>query len=984
MKVVLFLFFLFAILIVQAQQVFTSYVNPFIGTGGHGHTFPGATTPFGMVQLSPDTRVDGSWDGCGGYHYNDSLIYGFSHTHLSGTGCSDYGDVMFMPTNISSLDNKKYASKFSHQDEKATAGFYSVKMKNNIYVELTATTRSGFHKYTFPKQETSYVVLDLWHRDKVLQSEINIIDDKHISGMRRSEAWAKDQHVYFYAEFSEPFKVIDARNFFLKKEPTFTGKETGAVLSFKTANNQTILLKVGISFTSTEGAKKNLDAEISSWDFEKTKSEANLSWEKELGKIEVISQEKENSIIFYTALYHCMIQPNIANDIDGMYRGRDNLIHKIENGNYYTVFSLWDTFRAEHPLFTLIEQKRSSDFIRTFLLQYEQGGRLPVWELGSNETDCMIGYHSVSVIADAINKDIKGFDIKLALEAMKKSATWQHLGLPDYMKQGFIAAENDNESVSKTLEYAYDDWCIAQTAKLLGKKDDYVYYMRRSESWRNLVDTVNRFMRPRKNGGWYSPFDAKEVNNFFTEGNSWQYSFFVPHDVYGLINEMGGENKFERKLDLLFSESSKTTGREQADITGLIGQYAHGNEPSHHMAYLYNYIGKPSKTQGIVQKIISEMYKANPDGLCGNEDCGQMSAWYVLSSMGFYQVCPGSGFFDIGFPVFDKVTINLENGKKFNLEVKNPTERRKTIDTTLVGGIGNLRIGNVTVDNLNLLWTQLSYQKIIAGGKMNITLTHDTVSYWGNFFGEAPPKPLRDFQSIWRVPIITTSAQTFRDSLLVSIQNFEPNYKLYYSLDDTTIKAKLFQYLQPFWIKKSTRVTAFITSMAEASGKAIAYLHKIPNNYKINILSQYDKQYSAGGDEGIIDGMHADSNWRKGGWQGYQSQNFEAIINLNEVKKITEVSGGFLQDSRSWILMPKKVEYSFSEDGKKFWNTFVVFNNVKENNNTVLVKNFLCKLPKSIRAKFIKVKAYNFGKLPTWHQGAGGDAYIFVDEIEVK
>ncbi|MBC7863873.1 MAG: glycoside hydrolase family 92 protein, partial [Bacteroidia bacterium] len=614
----------------------------------------------------------------------------------------------------------------------------------------------------------AYVVIDMNHRDKNLLSEMNVIDKKHISGMRRSEAWAKDQYCFFYAEFSEEFIVQDARMYFIKKDPNFKGRETGVLLSFNTKTNQKILVKVGISFVSEEGAKQNLEKEITGWDFEKTKTDAKAEWEKELGKIIVegtddsIQKFETRKKIFYTELYHCMIQPNITNDVDGKYRGRDNLVHTAEGHNYYSVFSLWDTFRGEHPLFTIIDRKRTSDFIKTFLLQYQQGGRLPVWELASNETDCMIGYHSASVIADAMTKGIRNFDVKLALEAMKKSATWNHLGLPAYANQGYLAAEDEHESVSKTLEYAYDDWCIAKVAELLNKKDDYVYYMRRSQSWKNMLDPETDFMRPRKNGGWLSPFDPKEVNNYFTEGNSWQYSFFVPQDVNGLIKAMGGNEAFEKKLDLLFSEDSKTTGREQADITGLIGQYAHGNEPSHHMAYLYNYIDRPYKTQALVKKILNEMYKPGPDGLSGNEDCGQMSAWYVLSSMGFYQVCPGSGFFDIGYPAFDKVTINLENGKQFVMTVKNPETRNYNA----------CGLKNVSLGGQNLKWAKVSYERIMQGDKLEMSFTANPKEHWENSF-ETVPGVNKDFQEIWRVPAIVSSSAVFRDSLLIEIKNYE-------------------------------------------------------------------------------------------------------------------------------------------------------------------------------------------------------------------
>ena len=660
----LVLFFAVLVCGLLNAQDFAKHVNPFIGTGGHGHTFPGATTPYGMVQLSPDTRIDGSWDGCSGYHYSDNLIYGFSHTHLNGTGVSDYGDIMLIPTmGEPSFDNKIYSSTFSHANEKASAGLYSVKLdKHNIDVRLTTSTRVGFHEYTFNKEGQANVILDLNHRDELLEGEVHIVDNKTIEVLRRSNAWATNQYVYARIELNVPMKINLAKANETKSEQLFRGTELALSFAKKVKKGEKILVKVSLSPTSYEGAKLN-SSEIKHWDFEKVKAATEALWNKELSKIEVTSNDKDKLAIFYTALYHTMMQPNIAQDLDGKYRGRDNQIHVAEGFDYYTVFSLWDTFRAAHPLYTLIDKKRTADYINTFIKQFEQGGRLPVWELASNETDCMIGYHSVSVIADAMVKGIKGFDYEKAFEASKASAMRDVLGLEAYKKNGFISIDDDHESVSKTLEYAYDDWCIAQMAMILDKKEEYQYFMKRSQSWKNLFDWETGFIRPKKNGGWDKPFDPKEVNNNFTEGNAWQYTFFVPQDINGMIEAYGGNDKFEAKLDEMFNSVSKTTGREQVDVTGLIGQYAHGNEPSHHMAYLYNYIGKPEKTNEKVKYILENFYKNTPDGLIGNEDCGQMSAWYVLSSMGIYTVTPGQQYFNTCKSTFPNAKIKINENR---------------------------------------------------------------------------------------------------------------------------------------------------------------------------------------------------------------------------------------------------------------------------------------------------------------------------------
>lgn len=967
--------FVFSSSIVAQSPNYSQYVNPFIGTGGHGHTFPGATVPFGMVQLSPDTRIDGSWDGCSGYHYSDSVIYGFSHTHLSGTGCSDYGDIAILPfTNYKKNDKKKieefdyrnYASSFSHKNEKVSAGYYSVKMDNAIQAELTTTTRVGFHRYTFPENEEARIVVQLDHRDKTLESDIKIIDDKTIEGFRRSEAWAKDQYIYFVMEFSEAFEFEGSIRGGNEKGVTTASFDR---LFFKKLNGKSLLVKVGISNVNIEGARKNLNAELPHWDFDKVKKDAEEFWNKELSKIEITSDDKDKLSVFYTALYHTMIQPNVAMDVDGMYRGRDNKIHKAEGFTYYSVFSLWDTFRAAHPLYTLIDRKRTADFINTFLAQYEQGGRLPVWELASNETDCMIGYHSVSVIADAMVKGIKGFDYEKAFLAAKHSAMLDHLGLDAYKKNGFISMDDEHESVSKTLEYAYDDWCIAQMAQMLNKKEDYNYFMKRSQSWKNIFDAETGFMRPKKNGGWLTPFEPREVNNNFTEGNSWQYSFFVPQDISGLINCIGGNEKFEKKLDELFSAPSQTTGREQADITGLIGQYAHGNEPSHHMAYLYNYVFKNTKTEDKVFQILTDFYKNTPDGLIGNEDCGQMSAWYVLSSLGLYQVTPGTQNFNLSSPYFANVVINLESGKKFGVKYSNYTPKDRYIRS--------LKINDKEYYNL-----YITYKDIFEGGKIEGVMI-DKPYDWHCFLPQCNPTS-GQMKTIIPVPVISGRSKVFTDSLLVSISSSQKDATLFFKLvTENGAPTTESVYTKPFYIHATSTISAYVRVGEESSNEVSAGFFKCPNNWSVQISSKYNPQYTAGGDEGLIDGLHGTENWRKGEWQGYQAQDLECIIDLKKTQTVSEIKTTFLQDSRSWILFPAKVEYFVSEDGINFKEFARVFNGKKWNDYKVQILEFPAST-EQVKARYVKIKAYNFGKLPEGHQGAGGDAFIFVDEIEIK
>ncbi|MBF6641337.1 GH92 family glycosyl hydrolase [Flavobacterium sp. J49] len=910
------------------------HVNPMIGTGGHGHTYPGATVPFGMVQLSPDTRIDGSWDGCSGYHYDDNTIYGFSHTHLNGTGCTDYGDIMLMPTmGEPMLNTKDYSSTFSHANERATAGLYSVKLdKHNIDVALTSSTRVGFHQYTFNNSGKANIILDLNHRDKLLQGEVRIVNAKTIEILRRSEAWAKDQYVFARIEFSQPMQINKIRNNnsaqATSTDKLFTGTQLALSFSKKVSKGDKIWVKVALSPTGYEGAKLNM-SEITGWDFSKVQKAAEQLWNQQLAKIEITETDKDKLAIFYTALYHTMVQPNIAQDIDGKYRGRDNKIHKAEGFDYYSVFSLWDTFRGAHPLYTLIEKKRTVDFINTFLKQYEQGGRLPVWELASNETDCMIGYHSVSVMADAMAKGLTGFDYELAFKAAKHSAMLDNLGLEAYKRQGFISMDDEHESVSKTVEYAYDDWCIAQMAMILNKKDDYDYFMKRSQSWKNVFDWNTGFMRPKKNGGWDKPFDPREVNNNFTEGNSWHYSFFVPQDIPGMIEAYGGAEKFEAKLDEMFNSESKTTGREQVDVTGLIGQYAHGNEPSHHMTYLYNYIGKPEKTAKRINYILNEFYKNTPDGLIGNEDCGQMSAWYVLSSMGIYAVTPGKAEWQETKPLFKSVKINFEDGTSQLLN-----------------------------ENSNK-------------SRLGIAMTKDN---W--------IKPINS-PNIVAVPVIVADGKAFKDKLLVKFDSFDKATEYFYS-----VNGKPFQRFNNELTLTETAQVKFYSNngYGKISDTISSSFFKKPNNYTIELKSTYNPQYHAGGAEGLLDGINGTTNWRKGDWQGYQTQDFEAIIDMQKEQTITAFHSTFLQDQRSWILMPTKVEYYISSDNINFTLAGTVDNDIDPKTDENEIKDFNLITSKTLKARYVKVKAYNYGKLPEWHLGYpyNGDAFIFIDEITIK
>jgi len=959
----------------KGQENLNQFVNPMIGTGGHGHTFPGAVLPFGMVQLGPDTRIDGSWDGCSGYHYSDTIIYGFSHTHLSGTGCSDWGDILIMPgVGLPAPENKFYASSFSHKNEIASAGFYEVLLnKHKIKAELTVTPRVGIHRYTFPKNEKPFFIIDLLHRDKTTACRVKVIDSVTVVGFRISEAWAKEQHVYFAMKFSKPFKgkSLLFQRHVLSPNQAASVRPDELFLYFNPA--ESIQVKVALSGVSEDGALENLNAEAKHWDFEKYKSDAAQTWEKQLKKIEVSTPNKMDKTKFYSALYHCFIHPSLNMDVNYQYRGRDNQIHTAYGFTNYSVFSLWDTYRALHPLFTIIERERTKDFIASFMAQYKDAGRLPVWELSSNETDCMIGYHSVSVIADAWMKGIVLKDSSAVYKAMKSASNYTGFGIPIFNKKEFLQVDDENESVSKSLEYAYDDWCIGQVAKKLNLIEDEKYYIKKSMSYKNLFDQSTGFMRPRKNGNWLSPFFANEINNHYTEGNSWQYSFYVPHDLDGLIKLHGGDAKFEQKLDELFNTSSKTRGREQADVTGLIGQYAHGNEPSHHMAFLYNYIGKPQKTISLIKNITQNFYTTNEDGLIGNEDCGQMSAWYIFASMGFYPVCPGSNEYVISEPLFEKVTINLENGKTFLLS--NPF-------------VSNQNIHHLELNGKQSLRSSFYHSDIMNGGELKFikNQSNDINSEYGISPANRPLSKT-DITEYLPSPIIKSDAQIFKSKLEVRIEMINcDRFICVYTLDGSEPNATSKIYTSPFFIDSTCDIKARVFSNHGSSAISQANFYKIKNNYQVNLINATNSQYSANGVESLIDGIYGDLNWRKGDWLGIQEKNFECVIDLKEQKKVEYFSFNCLQDSRSWILFPKKVSFYLSDD-----NTETSFKLATEINSEigadaldVQIKKFETKLSNPLKARYIKIIASNPGKLPSWHQGAGGDSFIFCDELELK
>jgi predicted alpha-1,2-mannosidase len=943
-----------------------NYVNPFIGTGGHGHTYPGATMPFGMMQLSPDTRLDG-WDGCSGYHYSDSYIYGFSHTHLSGTGVSDYGDILLMPTNEINFNNgadgkKGYRAHFSHDNEVAEPGFYKVHLDStNIDVELTVSKRSAMHKYQFPSAENQVVILDLVHRDEVLDANINVVSDTEIQGNRHSKAWATDQRLFFAIQTSHPF------NDMLQSPPKkgMPGAQKVA-LTFINPNNDPVYIKIGISAVDIEGAKKNLKGEIGTQSFEDLKKTAQDFWEKQLEKIVIESDNEDYKTNFYTSMYHVALAPNLYQDVDGRYRGMDLEIHTSENFDYYTVFSLWDTYRAAHPLYTIIEQDKTNDFINTFLAKYDEGGIMPIWDLAGCYTGCMIGYHAVPVIADAYLKGLRDYDVDKAFEAMKHSANQDKLGLESYKSLGYIPVEFESESVSKTLEYAYDDWTIAQMAKDLGKEDDYKIFLERAQSYKNIFDPESQFMRGRFRNTWFAPFDPYEVNFNYTEANSWQYSFYVPQDISGFINLLGGKQKLEENLDKLFTAEAETSGRDQADITGLIGQYAHGNEPSHHMAYLYNFVNKPHKTQEKVYQILTELYQNAPDGISGNEDCGQMSAWYVLSSLGFYSVTPASNQYIIGTPLFPMATVNLENGKQFTIVAHDISSTNKYIENAILNG-----------KPLNR--TFIYHNEVVEGGTLEFQMT-DNPAVWGSREGQEPKTEIKDHLII-PAPFIAKGDVAFKGSTEVILKNVDKNATIFYKLGELTFK----NYEGSFTISEPTTLSVYSEKGDVKSATIATEFYKIDPNLSIQLETEYANQYNAGGNDALIDGIVGARDFRTGTWQGYFDEDLIATVDLGSQKPFNTITVNFLKDQRSWIFFPTEVQCLVSNDGK----TFKSIGNYEFGEilptDEVELKTVEFKQPNT-NYRYVKIVAKKLGALPAWHLGYehDGRSWLFVDEITIK
>ena len=929
-----------------------AWVDPRIGTDGHGHTYPGATVPFGMVQLSPDTRLSG-WDGCSGYHASDTAIYGFSHTHLSGTGIEDGCDLLLRPAMDAAALAANASQPFGRATEHAEPGYYAVTLDPaGIRAELTATARTGLHRYTFPPTATAHLVLDLRHRDQLLGHELRVTGPGELSGFRRSRAWAQDQTVYFVVQLSRPpaSLTLDA-----------DGTVADAVLDTRTAPE--LLVRVGLSAVSVDGARRNLAAELPHWDFDRVRAAAATAWDQVLDRIEFRGGSDRQQRIAYTALYHCCLAPTLWSDVDGQYRGADRQVHHADHP-VYTVFSLWDTFRALHPLLTLIDPERSRDFVRSLLLHAQQTGRLPTWELWGEDTDCMIGYHAAAVIADAWAKGVRGFDAEAALAAMVRTARQDRLGLAAYRDLGYVPADQEPESVSKTLEYAFDDACIADFARALGHADLAQEFGVRCQAWRHLFDPTSGFFRARSNGGFAAPFDPREVNFHYTEANAWQYSLFVPHDLAGLAAAHGGEAKLAAHVDALFTADAKTTGRDQADITGQIGQYAHGNEPSHHVAYLYAALHQPWQTQARVRQILDTLHGDGPDGLPGNEDCGQMSAWIVLSALGLYCVTPGSDLWVLGTPWFPHARLRLPGGATFTLTAT---------------GVADPYLQSGRLDGAPFARTFLRHAELLRGGRLELTLGPRPNPAFGAG-AEAAPMSRRDEPQVVPAPVLAAPSATFHDTLPLTLMAPAPDSIVRYTLDGSEpgADAPAASAALTLTDTRTVRAAAFRADGAR-SPVVTGRFTRVPPGRRVTLRTAYAPMYAAGGDQALVDGQRGGPDFRTGGWQGFRAD-LTLEVDLGAEVACQRVALGFLQDPKSWIWLPDQVALAVSQDGLT-WQPAGECKDAGSRSDR-RTHDFAFDLG-GRRVRFLRLTA-PCPTCPKDHPGAGEKGWLFADEVVVE
>lgn len=962
------------------------FVDPFIGTAAHGHTFPGSTVPFALVQVSPDTGTQG-WDWCSGYHSSDNSIMGFSHSHLSGTGGSDLGDILFMPSAraeffVSGEKNDTvisgYRSHFKKENEKAGAGYYSVILDdNNVKVELTSTERAAMHRYVFSKHENQHVVIDLGHgiQDNTKKSYIRKVNDYTVEGFRTSTGWADEHTVYFYAKFSNKIsRLVSKIPGGTTEDLQLVADDISAVVSFEKAVD-TLHVKVGISYVDCTGAKQNVETEIADNTFDQVRQNAYNQWNDVLKKVEVKGSD-DDKIIFYTALYHSMIAPYVMSDVDGRYIGPDRKHHTIEGENAYGLFSLWDTFRALHPLLTVIDPAKNQEFVRSLVRYYDQRGRLPVWDLNMRENNCMIGYHAVPVIVDAYMKGQRDFDIDKAMEAMIHSASQEdYSGLKYYRQFGFLPSDKENNAVSKALEYSYDDWCIAMMAKDMGNEEIYNEYIRRAQFYKNHFDSKDGFMKGRNSQGEFRvPFSPTEISILgqgdFTEGSSWHYSFFVPQDINTHIEMMGGDKAYSAKLDELFN-SETVTAEHSPDVTGLIGNYAQGNEPSHHVIYMYNYIGEAWKTQHMISRIKNEMYSSARDGLCGNEDCGQMSAWYAFSAMGFYPVTPASNVYAIGTPTFEQMTINLQNGKKFSIKAKNLSK-------------DNYYIQSATMNGKPYPKSYITHQDIENGSEIVFVMGSKPNKQWGAAIQDRPVADIQNgmtaddiLSTVVFEPFLDVKERVFSGDITVEMETVAGNDIRYnFGTKQPTIRST--KATKPLTIKDDKVLS--IRSFGKDGQPSSVGVHKF---YKGRLKggkitgTAPAEPYVNGGLASLNDGLLGGENYKNAEWIGYVGQTATLQAEFPIAREIRSVGFNAINSTGAWLFLPFEASATLYNNGK-------------------MVKKIAFKVPNArtspegayyIGDKFSPLITDKIvweivgGTIPEWHTSKGNKAWMFIDEL---
>lgn len=960
-------FFTFA----QSPTSSLDWVNVFIGTGGTGHTHPSASAPFGLIQLGPDTRYK-DWEACSGYTDEDRTIFGFSHTHLSGTGVEDLCDILVVPQigelkwNAQYLDKKGYGHTFQKHNEKASPGYYQVLLDNGIQASFTTMARSGIHQYHFPNgNEPKYLLIDLTHRDELLDHLIDVQSSGEISGFRRSKAWAKNQQIFFNMICSvQPMDII------------YNEGKSKVALLFPSETEQ-VELSVGLSYTDANGAKNNRLQEIQNQSFNEIKSEVEQLWANELNAIQIKSTDTTALINFYTGLYHAYLCPNIHSDVDGRYREGNKIIQLPDGKNQYSTFSLWDTFRSTHPWYALFQKKRTVDFIETFERIFSERGDLPVWDLAGEETYCMIGFHAVSVIADAYVKGYEDIPVEHLINALVKTSNHTVFSRPQFNETGYLNYENENESVSKALEYAYDNFCIfnfLSKAKSEGfdVSDELIStYRTRSLHFVNHFNPESLFMEARRGGVWDKNFKPNAVMFHYTEGNSWQYSLFAPHAIGVLKKMLGGNDGLEKWLDNLFLADEELAGLHQVDITGLIGQYAHGNEPSHHVAYLYNYTNAPHKANEILHKIVTEFYHNDPDGLIGNEDCGQMSSWLNWTNLGIYPTTPGQTVYDFGLPQFEEVHIQIGRNP---LTITKEQNNKEDIYTQ-----------KIFIDGKEWSKRYILHEELMIAQKIHFVMGPTP----SNAYAALPHAPsistLGEFSPL---PFIKKGDLHFKKETVVELGvNFLEDHIIQYKFNNSIWK----DYEGPFTIKKEGEL--FLKSYNKMTGKESAVISnqfkELDTTIHISFEQQPSPSYSADGYITLIDGQMGSFDHRNGQWLGWNDPAVKGTITFTSPKKMSEVIFNFLVTPGPWIFPPKAIRLSwYDHKGKKESLVEVPvqrFDKYEQNLSMDLRIRYHARFKWSAKkVKMVTFEIVNYGLLPDWHPGAGSKAWIFMDELIIR